>query len=121
MSNDSENVSLLSNKTYDFLKKLVQLILPAIGSLYFGLGEIWNLPASDKVVASTAVLATFFGVLLRLSSKTYTPESDQYDGDVVVTEDGEDGLTFVLELNGDPNDIPEQDSIRFKVVRRQPE
>ena len=34
----------MSNKTYDVLKFLVQMALPAFGTLYFTLASIWGLP-----------------------------------------------------------------------------
>lgn len=119
MSNEANSTALLSNKTYDLLKNIVQLILPAFGALYLSLAGTWGLPAADKVVATSAALAVFLGVILRISSKTFVPESDRFDGEVVVNDNGDGGYVFTLELDGDPNDIPDQDSIRFKVVHRE--
>ena len=37
----SDKAPLLSNKTYDWLKYIAQVFLPAVGALYFGLAQIW--------------------------------------------------------------------------------
>jgi len=118
MTNEVNSTALLSNRTYDLLKKIVQLVLPAFGALYLSLAETWDLPAADKVVATSAAVAVFLGVILHISAKTFVPESDRFDGEVVVNDNGDGGYVFTLELDGDPNDIPEQESIRFKVVHR---
>ena len=34
----------LPNKVYDILKYLTIIVLPAIGALYTGLAQIWELP-----------------------------------------------------------------------------
>ena len=34
----------MSNKVYDVLKYIAQIVLPALGALYFALAKIWNFP-----------------------------------------------------------------------------
>lgn len=34
----------MSNKTYDVLKYITQIVIPAIGTLYFALAGIWGFP-----------------------------------------------------------------------------
>ena len=38
----------MSNKVYDILKFIAQIVLPAIGTLYFALAGIWNLPYGEQ-------------------------------------------------------------------------
>lgn len=109
---------VLSPKAYEFLKNLVQLILPAAGTLYFSLAGIWGLPAGEKVVGTLAVLATFLGVILKISSRTYDALGKAFDGDMVVDDDGE-GPRFRLELETPPEEFAGKDKVSFKVVRRQ--
>lgn len=106
---------MLSDKSYHFGKKLVQLWLPAVSALYFGLANIWGLPAAEQVVGTLACVTTFFGVTLNVSSSRYDASGAAYDGDVVVTETEEGNKLVSLELNGDPSDIETKDSISFKV------
>ena len=42
----------MSNKLYDVLKYIAQIILPAIGTLYFALAGIWGLPYGEEVVGT---------------------------------------------------------------------
>ena len=61
----------ISNKTYDALKWIAQLLLPALGTLYFALASTWGLPYVDQVVGTITAIDTFLGVILGLSSAQY--------------------------------------------------
>lgn len=61
----------MSNKVYDILKYIAQIVLPAIGTLYFGLASIWNLPYGEEVVGTITAIDTFLGALLMISSASY--------------------------------------------------
>lgn len=65
----------IPNKTYDILKWIAQIVLPAIGSLYFGLACIWGFPAADKVVGTITLVDTFLGVILGISTVQYNKDS----------------------------------------------
>jgi hypothetical protein len=104
----------LSNQVYDKLKKTTQLVLPALGSLYFGLSTIWDLPAGEEVVGSLALLTTFCGAVLGVSSKNYS-SGDSVDGNMLM-EKTPTGKIFRLELDGDPQDLEHQQKVVFKVV-----
>lgn len=105
---------LLSNKVYDQLKFLVTLVLPAFGAFYFGLAGLWGLPAGDQVVGTCALLATFFGVVLKFSDIAYNKSDAPYDGEMHVTET-ETGKLVQLELNDDPELLEKQDRVTFRV------
>ena len=61
----------MSNKTYDILKWIAQLLLPALGTLYFALAGIWNFPYGEQVVGTITALDTFLGVILGISKVQY--------------------------------------------------
>ncbi len=61
----------ISDKVYDILKWIAQYFLPALGTLYFTLAQIWGLPYGEQIVGTIAAIDTFLGVLLGLSSKAY--------------------------------------------------
>ena len=63
--------SLLSNKQYDILKWVALVLLPALGSLYFGLAGIWGFPYGEQIVGSITVVDTFLGVILGISTVQY--------------------------------------------------
>ena len=64
----------LNNKTYDILKFIAQIVLPAVGTLYFALAGIWNFPYGEEIVGTITAVDTFLGALLGLSSVTYNKE-----------------------------------------------
>lgn len=61
----------LSNNAYDILKWVAQILLPALGALYFGLASIWGLPYSEEVVGTITVVDAFLGALLGISTANY--------------------------------------------------
>ena len=61
----------MSSRTYDILKWVAQIALPAFGALYFGLAQIWGFPYGEEVVGTVAVVDTFLGALLGISSVQY--------------------------------------------------
>lgn len=61
----------MSNDTYDLLKWVAQILIPALGTLYFALANIWGLPYGEQIVGTLTALDTFLGVLLGISSNTY--------------------------------------------------
>ena len=61
----------LSNSTYDVLKYLTIIVLPAIGALYTGLSQIWSLPYAAEIPATITVICTFLGAILCISTAEY--------------------------------------------------
>lgn len=61
----------MSNKTYDILKYIAQVVVPAVGTLYFALAGIWGFPYGEQIVGTLTAIDTFLGVLLKLSSDNY--------------------------------------------------
>lgn len=70
----------LSNKLYDFLKFIAQIVLPALGGLYFGLCKLWGFPYGEEVVGTIALVDTFLGTLLGISTYNYNKEMMNNDG-----------------------------------------
>lgn len=61
----------MSNRTYDILKWIALILLPAIGTLYFALAGIWGLPYAEQVVGTITAVDTFLGALLGIASAQY--------------------------------------------------
>lgn len=61
----------LSNKAYDILKFVAQILLPAVGTLYFALARIWNFPYAEEIVGTITAIDAFLGALLGISSMNY--------------------------------------------------
>lgn len=64
----------MSNTTYDVLKYIAQIVLPAIGTLYFALANIWGFPYGEEVVGTITAVDTCLGALLHISTTQYNKE-----------------------------------------------
>lgn len=64
----------MSNSTYDILKWVAQIVLPAIATLYFALSKIWGLPYGTEVVGTITAIDAFLGALLGVSTIQYNNE-----------------------------------------------
>ena len=62
---------MMKNKTYDILKYIAQIVLPALGTLYFALAQIWGLPYGEEVVGTITAVDAFLGAILGISSAAY--------------------------------------------------
>ena len=75
----------MSNELYDILKWIAMVLLPALGTLYFALAGIWNLPMGEEIVGTITALDTFLGVLLGISAVKYHSENRESNrGDCAV-------------------------------------
>ena len=64
----------LSNSNYDWLKWVAQIFLPAFGTLYFALAQIWGLPYAEQVVGTITAIDAFLGAILGISTHFYNKE-----------------------------------------------
>lgn len=64
----------MTNKTYDNLKLLAQIVLPAVATLYFALANIWGLPYASEVEGTIVAIDTCLGTLLHISTTQYNKE-----------------------------------------------
>lgn len=65
---------MLSNKAYDTLKFIAQIVLPALGTLYFALATIWGFPYGEQIVGTITAVDAFLGALLGISTVQYNKE-----------------------------------------------
>ena len=61
----------MSNKTYDILKWIAQIVLPAIATFYVTLASLWNLPYPEQISGTIMSVDTLLGALLMISSANY--------------------------------------------------
>lgn len=61
----------MSNKTYDILKFIAQIALPAVGTLYFALANIWGFPYGEEIVGTITAVDAFLGAILGISTAKY--------------------------------------------------
>lgn len=58
----------MNTKVYNILKWISQILLPAIGTLYFAISVIWKLPYADHLIGTLAAVDTFLGSLLMMKA-----------------------------------------------------
>lgn len=90
---------MLTNKTYDILKWIALVVLPAFGALYFGLSKIWELPYGEEIVGTISVIDTFLGALLGVSTAQYN--SDKGSVTVKAYEDYDEDGSPIVEKEAD--------------------
>ena len=61
----------MSDKMYNVLKWIALVFLPAAGTLYGTLSDIWGIPYGSEVVQTVLAVDTFLGVILGISSIKY--------------------------------------------------
>ena len=64
----------MSNKTYDILVWIAEIVLPALATLYYDLSGIWGFPHGDQIVGTLTALDVFLGALLKISNEQYKQE-----------------------------------------------
>jgi len=109
---------LLDDKVYQVLKRIVQIFLPALASLYFGLGQIWHFPMVEEVIGSITVITTFLGVALGVSAKAYNASDAKYDGEFVL-EETDEGTQLRLK-NVDRDALLTKPEVTLKLNANQP-
>ena len=105
----------LSNAVYDKLKFLVQVLIPGLAALYVGLAQVWEdvsfFDHATQVSATAVVVATFLGLFLTASGRQY-----EGAGDLVVTEDPDDGSVFLsADLNKHPAAFKDKANVTLNV------
>ena len=70
----------MNNKTYDVLKWIAQILLPAVATLYFAIAQIWGLPYGEEIVGTITAIDACLGTLLQISTNQYNKRSDNDAG-----------------------------------------
>ena len=79
----------LSNRTYDILKWVALVVIPASATLVLTVGKIWGLPYYDNIGATISAVGLFIAAIIGVSSKDfYQIEPMDLDG-MEYIEDGD--------------------------------
>lgn len=70
-------MNMLSNKTYDILKYIVTIVLPAVTTLWLTIASIWNIPYGEPIGATMGAITVFLGALIGISSKNYNNSKNE--------------------------------------------
>ena len=66
----------MSNKTYDILKNIALMVLPALATLVLTIAQIWHLPYGQEVAATITAIDVFLGAVLKISSNNYAKKTE---------------------------------------------
>lgn len=105
---------MLGNRTYDVLKFIAQIVLPALGTLYAAVSGLWGWPNTEEVVGTIVAVDLFLGALVGLSSISYNRSDSKFDGKFEVAEvDGTKKVT--LNFEDHPDVLEQKDQVLLKV------
>lgn len=66
-----------SNRTYDVLKYIALIALPALQVFWLTIGKIWNIDYTVEIGATIGAVALLLGTLLGVSTKNYLADKEQ--------------------------------------------
>ncbi len=67
----------MSNKIYDVLKFIAQIVLPALATLYVSIASLWGLPYPEEISGTIMAIDTFLGAVLMISSNQYYKDKEE--------------------------------------------
>lgn len=108
----------LSNKMFNGIRSLVELILPALATFYFAMSEIWGLPAGPQVVATITAVTVLLGAFLKVQRRQYdkSDPSEVFDGDFIVNTTDPSKDVYTLGLGVAFGDLHNKERIVLKVI-----
>ena len=62
---------LMKNSTYDKLKWIVMIVLPALAALLTAIGEIWGIADMPRIVLTLNAVTAFLGAIIGISTAQY--------------------------------------------------
>jgi hypothetical protein len=120
---DEPKSPLLNGGLYDAAKAFALVWLPALGTLYFTLAQIWGLPAAEEVTGTILAVDTFLGVVLKISSTQHDSiqavKAEQKVAGFISATGGANELSghpdLALTLTKDPKEVLQHDEVTLKI------
>lgn len=100
----------MNNKTYDILKSVALIVIPALATFVNAVGIVWGIPYTTEATATITAFGVFLGASLGVSSLNYTTETH---GNLVVTKHDDVYADFAAE----PANLKDGDTIVLKVTK----
>lgn len=100
----------MNNQTYDILKRVALIVIPALATFVNSVGIVWGVPYTNEATVTITAFGVFLGAALGVSSMNYTPETN---GNLVVTKHDDVYADFAAE----PGDLKDGDTIVLKVSK----
>ncbi len=102
---------MIPDKLYDGIRFLAQVLLPAVGTLYF------LFKGADAVVGVILVAVFVLGAFLWVAQRVYAKRIGH--GDLIVEEDSDGPIGMRLALDQTPEELIVRREVRFKVKKTQ--
>lgn len=100
----------MNDKTYDILKRVALIVIPALATFVNAVGIVWGVPYTNEVTATITAFGVFLGAAIGISSKNYEPDTH---GNLVVTKHNDVYADFTSE----PSNLKDGDTIILKVTK----
>lgn len=100
----------MTDKTYNALKWVAMVALPALATFILAICGLWGLPYSEQIAGTVTALATFLGALLQITSKNY-----KGDGTLNIDKSDPEKDMYSLDLTTGLSDIDGKNKITLKV------
>ena len=100
----------MNDKTYDILKRVALIVVPALATFVNAVGIVWGVPYTNEVTATITAFGVFLGAAIGVSSKNYEPDTH---GNLVVTKHNDVYADFTSE----PSNLKDGDTIILKVMK----
>lgn len=100
----------MNDKTYDILKRVALIVVPALATFVNAVGIVWGIPYTNEVTATITAFGVFLGAAIGISSKNYEPDTH---GNLVVTKHNDVYADFTAE----PSNLKDGDTIILKVSK----
>lgn len=100
----------MNKQTYDILKRVALIIVPALATFVNAVGIVWGVPYTTEATATITAFGVFLGAALGVSSANYEPETH---GNLVVTKHDDVYADFAAE----PANLKNGDTIVLKVTK----
>lgn len=108
------NILHMSNTTYDRLRFLTLVLLPALGTLYFALGQIWDFPSIEQVLGTVVAIEIFLGAILGISNSQHKSEiANRPESKLFVSEDGTAYADFAVGLE----EFNDREEVHLRVIK----
>lgn len=72
---------IMNKKIYDTMRFIADLLLPALGTLYAALGEIWSFPYKEQIVGTVLAVVAFMDAVLKVSKNKYDKAQQNLNGE----------------------------------------
>mgnify|MGYP003081784710 FL=1 len=100
----------MNDKTYDILKRVALIVVPALATFVNAVGIVWGVPYTNEVTATITAFGVFLGAAIGISSKNYEPDTH---GNLIVTKHNDVYADFTAE----PSNLKDGDTIILKVTK----